>query len=220
MIVPLAVSWLAFASNGWTALRGRPHGGRRTIQLAATVTGALGAGFHAYNIGKRPCGLSWHNLFYAAPPGAPAALTIAAALGASADSIAAGRPTGRVTTAMIASGLAGAAGEAWLLHFRGAFHNPAMWLPVTIPPVAATMLARDALAGRPGRDTRILLGATAALGVIGVGLHAWGVSRGMGGWRNWRQTVFAGPPLPAPPALTGLAIAGLGALMLLGRRRD
>ena len=34
----------------------------------------------------------------------------------------------------------------------------------------------------------------------------------MGGWRNWRQNVLNGPPLPAPPSFTGLALAGLAAL--------
>jgi LPXTG-motif cell wall-anchored protein len=41
----------------------------------------------------------------------------------------------------------------------------------------------------------------------------------MGGWRNWRQNLLAGPPIPAPPAFTGLALAGLGALLLMKRRR-
>ena len=34
----------------------------------------------------------------------------------------------------------------------------------------------------------------------------------MGGWRNWSQNMLNGPPLPAPPAFTALAIAGLAAL--------
>jgi hypothetical protein len=37
----------------------------------------------------------------------------------------------------------------------------------------------------------------------------------MGGWRNWRQNLLAGPPLPAPPAFVGLAFAGLAALQML-----
>jgi len=48
-----------------------------------------------------------------------------------------------------------------------------------------------------------------------VGFHAFGVSRGMGGWRNWSQNLLNGPPLPAPPSFTGLALAGLAALGLL-----
>jgi hypothetical protein len=32
--------------------------------------------------------------------------------------------------------------------------------------------------------------------------------------RNWSQNVLNGPPLPAPPSSTGLALAGLAALSL------
>jgi hypothetical protein len=39
----------------------------------------------------------------------------------------------------------------------------------------------------------------------------------MGGWRNWRQNVLSGPPLPAPPAFAGLSVAGLAALRLIER---
>jgi hypothetical protein len=42
----------------------------------------------------------------------------------------------------------------------------------------------------------------------------------MGGWRNWRQNVLNGPPLPAPPSFTGLALAGLAALKLLRDHPD
>jgi hypothetical protein len=84
-------------------------------------------------------------------------------------------------------------------------------------PAAAGALA---LAGaRPNernlRLARWLLNVTSLLGFAGVGFHAYGVSRNMGGWKNWSQMLFQGPPLPAPPSFTGLAIAGLGALSLL-----
>ena len=42
----------------------------------------------------------------------------------------------------------------------------------------------------------------------------------MGGWRNWSQNVLNGPPMPAPPSFTGLALAGLAALGLLENPRD
>jgi len=51
-------------------------------------------------------------------------------------------------------------------------------------------------------------------------LHALGVARAMGGWRNWRQNVVDGPPLPAPPSFTALALAGLAALRLLRDQSD
>jgi hypothetical protein len=109
------------------------------------------------------------------------------------------------------------ASEVWVLHFRGAFHDPFMYVPVTVVPAAAGALA---LAGaRPNernlRLARWLLNVTSLLGFAGAGFHAYGVSRNMGGFKNWSQMLFQGPPLPAPPSFTGLAIAGLGALSLL-----
>jgi len=127
-----------------------------------------------------------------------------------------GLPADRLLAAVAAGGLAGTVGESGLLHFRGAYHDPAM-LPVTVPPVAAALLGATAI--RPNRFTprlaRWWLRLTAILGLAGVGFHAYGVSRNMGGWRNWSQNVLNGPPLPAPPSFTGLAFAGLAALSLI-----
>ena len=65
--------------------------------------------------------------------------------------------------------------------------------------------------------TRAWLAITATLGIAGVGFHAYGVSRAMGGWRHWSQNVVDGPPLPAPPSFSALALTGLAALMLRDR---
>ena len=120
------------------------------------------------------------------------------------------------------AGIVGTVGEAALLHFRGQFHDPFMYLPVTVPPVAAALCTAAALgeAGVPRPLTRWLLRATASLGIAGSVFHAIGVGRDMGGWRNWRQNLLNGPPLPAPPAFTGLAMAGLAALALLEDDED
>ena len=95
--------------------------------------------------------------------------------------------------------------------------------PTTIRPCSRPSPCRRSAAAllgarrvRPNRSanrvTRWWLRLTAALGFGGVGFHAYGVSRNMGGWRNWSQNVLNGPPLPAPPSFTGLALAGLAAL--------
>ncbi|HEX8785279.1 MAG TPA: hypothetical protein VF793_03765, partial [Telluria sp.] len=55
------------------------------------------------------------------------------------------------------------------------------------------------------------------LGLIGMGFHARGVARQMGGWANWSQNLLSGPPLPAPPSFTALALAGRAALALRAR---
>ena len=206
------------------AMKARPV--PRNLQVApyatACAVGAAGLGFHAYNVLRRPGGLSWGNLFYAAPLGAPAALALAGTIGLAARPVArgartlAGLPSGRALCGLAAFGIAGTSAEAALLHFRGAFQHPAMWLPVSVPPVAALLLARAALSDdvRPPRLTHPLLRACTWLGLIGVGFHTRGVARQMGGWRNWSQNLLAGPPLPAPPGFSALALAGRAGLAL------
>ncbi|HEX3634930.1 MAG TPA: hypothetical protein VHV99_05485, partial [Paraburkholderia sp.] len=201
------------------------HRARDAIYLTAAATGVIGNGFHLYNILKRPGGLGWGNLFYAAPIGAPIAMLLSGALGAAAERLRDeperdprlyGMPAGRALALLASVGLIGTVGEAALLHFRGAFHNPAMYAPVAIPPIAAALLAHAALATpQPKRwFTRFWLRCTALLGFAGIGFHTFGVARNMGGWRNRSQNIFSGPPLPAPPSFTALALAGLAALGL------
>jgi hypothetical protein len=116
----------------------------------------------------------------------------------------------------------GTTGEAGLLHFRGAYHDPFMVLPVTLPPVGAILLARAAKGG-PGQKYPLARGwmrILACMGFAGAGFHAYGVSRNMGGWRNWSQNLLNGPPIPAPPSFTGLALAGLAALSLMKDHPD
>jgi hypothetical protein len=229
MYTPIATSALTLLASlhGHRDVASRAHWARDIVYALAGLTGLIGTGFHLYNIGKRPGGFCWQNLFYGAPLGAPAAISLAGMTGFLAERVrdnapgappdVLGLPAGRVVAALTGAGLIGTAMEAGLLHFRGAFHNPAMLLPVTAPPAAAAMLAAAAVgkAARPRRVTRWWLRLTALLGVVGVGFHAVGVARNMGGWRNWTQNLQAGPPLPAPPSFTGLALAGLAALGLL-----
>lgn len=229
MYAPLASATLALGGSLHGAMdrRAASHPMRDAVYALAAVTGVVGLGFHAYNIDKRPGGASWLNLFYAAPIGAPFALTLAGLLGRGAEKARAletsrqtkalGLPLQRLLAAVSAAGLMGTVGEAALLHFRGAYHNPAMVLPVSVPPVAAALLAAVAVSPsrRAHRLARWWLKLTAFLGFAGVGLHAYGVSRNMGGWRNWSQNLLNGPPLPAPPSFTGLAVAGLAALSLI-----
>jgi hypothetical protein len=229
MVAPLASATLALGGSLHGMMDGRPapHPVRDGLYALAAATGIAGLGFHAYNIGKRPGGWSWLNLFYAAPVGAPFALTLSGFLGRGAEKARAlqrgrssttlGMPLQRLLAAVSAAGIAGTVAEAALLHFRGAYHDPAMVLPVSVPPVAATLLGAATLAPtrRRHRLARGWLRLTALLGLAGVGLHAYGVSRNMGGWRNWSQNLLNGPPLPAPPGFTGLALTGLAALSLI-----
>jgi hypothetical protein len=231
MYAPLVIGTLSLAAglHGGTDHIGTRHPIRHAIYLAAAGVGIAGTGFHLYNVTKRPGRLSWHNLFYGAPLGAPAALLLSGALGAVAEKLRDepghdprlfGMPAGKALALLAAVGMVGTVGEVALLHFRGSFQHRAMYAPVTVPPIAATLLARAALA--PAQSnwwTRIWLRATALLGAIGVGFHIRGVARNQGGWRNWSQNILNGPPLPAPPSFTALATAGLAALRLREKER-
>jgi hypothetical protein len=229
MFTPIIVSALTLATSIHGTSDMRPFASRlRDITyVLAAATGLIGTGFHIYNVGKKVGGFSWQNLFYAAPLGAPMAILLSGLLGFCSERVRESEPgvrpeifdlpAGRAIAAVAGAGLLGTTGEAGLLHFRGAFHNPFMTLPVTLPPLGA-MLLGSAAAGGPGRRHRFTqwwMRLLAAMGFAGVGFHAYGVSRNMGGWRNWRQNVLSGPPLPAPPSFAGLALAGLAALGLM-----
>lgn len=230
MIAPLITGALSLAAG----VDGAAHkGGPRARRLrdaaytAAGVVGMAGLCFHLFNIGKRPGRFDWQNLFHAAPIGAPGALTLAGLIGCSGEILRGERAArvgrrnwGRLLALLSSIGIAGTVGEAGLLHFRGAFQNPFMWLPVSLPPVASALTA-EAAVGEPGRRrwlTRAWLWLTAGLGLGGVGFHLYGLSRRMGGFRNWSQNLLAGPPTPAPPAFTALALAALAALDLIEER--
>ncbi len=234
MLAPLVSAALSLAASAHGNADRRPaaHRLRDAVYAAAGLTGLVGTCFHIYNIGKRPGGFSWQSLFYSAPIGAPAALILSGATGFLAERVrdttpglaptSGGVSAGRAVAAETAAGLLGTVGEAGLLHFRGAYHDPFMFLPVTIPPVAAALLGNAAFGQtrRPRIFTRLWLRLTAALGLAGVGFHVFGVARNMGGWRNWTQNVLNGPPIPAPPSFTGLALAGLAALGLMEDHPD
>lgn len=225
MYVPLAVSTMTLATRVLDAtgsLSGRPIQ-RGLVNGLALATGIVGTGFHLYNITKRPGGFGWLNLFYAAPLGAPAALSLAGLLGTAAHRLRRGgaMPSGAQLAGLVSIGLFGTAAEAGLLHFRGAYHNPAMVIPVTAGPAAAALLARAALSAQPRPAVaRWALRLLAGIGFAGSAFHAYGIQRNMGGWRNWSQNLLNGPPLPAPPAFTALAVAGLAALRLIEEKRE
>ncbi len=235
MFLPLVSSSASILASldGATRSEKEAHGLRIASYGAAMVIGMLGTGFHLYNITKKPGGLCWENLFYQAPIGAPAALSLSGLLGLAAEGIRnhkdgeegpklLGLPAAQAVAGLASIGLMGTVAEVSLLHFRGNFQNPVMYVPVLLPPIAAALTAEAAL--KPDRRKRpaakMWLGITAGLGIVGVGFHAYGIARSMGGWKNWRQNLLAGPPLPAPPSFSGLALAGMAALALLERHGD
>lgn len=205
--------------------------GTSAARLTSALIGVAGLGFHLRNVTKRPGGINWNNVFYGAPLGAPGALVVGGLLALASQPVAeaeeqkAGwfkpktsrrRDIARALKVFTGFSLIATSAEAGLLHFRGAFQNPAMFLPVTIPP--ATGLALFLSAITPARFSnglaRALVRLTQGLGVAGTAFHALGVARNMGGWHNWRQNLQAGPPMPAPISFSGIALAAEAALDL------
>ena len=227
MYLPPAVSGALLANSLQMTLTPAHCGVARTALCGvALATGIGGFGFHLYNVGKREGGFDLLNLFYGAPLGAPIAITLAGLAGLAASRLVLegeqkqpgrllGLPAGPFLAWGTAAGLIGTVAEAALLHFRGAFHNPFMFLPVTLPPITALAVALAALKPDLTRWAKPMLQATAAMGIAGAGFHAYGVSRNMGGFYNWSQNLLNGPPLPAPPSFSGVALAGLGAVKLM-----
>jgi len=227
MFVGPTMALLGIGASTYIAFRPERANDRLPRIALATVgaTGLIGMGFHAYNVLKRPGELDALNLFYGAPTGAPAALTLAGIYGVIAGEMVRGSGSVRAelpkyTAGLIAFSLLGTVAEAGLLHFRGAFQDPAMYLPVTIPPLAAMAIGAAALSPRATTVAEPLLKATAVLGIAGPIFHAYGIHRNMGGWKNWSQMILQGPPLPAPPSFLGIAAAGLGLLPLLEGERE
>jgi hypothetical protein len=234
MFTPLIVSSLTLGTSihGTADRRSAAHLARDASYVLAAATGLIGTGFHLYNVTKKVGGFSWQNLFYGAPLGAPTAILLSGLLGFCSERVREAPcgttptifsfPAGRAIAAVTSSGLLGTAAEAGLLHFRGAFHNPIMIIPLTLPPLGAVLLAYVAAAG-PGRHyplTKWWMRLLTAVGFAGVAFHALGISRNMGGWRNWTQNLLNGPPLPAPPSFSALSLAGLAALGLLKDHPD
>jgi hypothetical protein len=226
MYIPPVIATFSLLAglHGGADRHAQTHTVRHAIYWGAALTGVAGTGFHIYNVMKRPGGWSWQNLFYAAPLGAPAALLLSGALGAAAERLRnqparsprlLGMPAGKALGLLSGIGLAGTAAEAALLHFRGSFQHKAMYAPVSVPPAASALLLHASL-GKPQPRwlARVVLQLTWLIGWLGAAFHIRGVARHHGGWRNWSQNIYNGPPLPAPPSFAALALAGLAALRL------
>ena len=89
MVLPIAVAAQALAASlhGTTDHLHRNSSSRDVSHALSLITGVAGVGFHLYNILKRTGGFGWVNLFYAAPLGAPVALSLAGILGGLAERV-------------------------------------------------------------------------------------------------------------------------------------
>ncbi|NUO62672.1 MAG: hypothetical protein HOQ12_16325 [Gemmatimonadaceae bacterium] len=208
-----------------------PHEGWALQLLLVTgaggvLTGIVGAGYHHYyGITSKPGGYGWllHHLMHHAPPLAPFALSAVGALavlvatGLRGSGAVLGVPLRTAALCVVAVTLAGAALQATLLHYRGAFNNPLMYAPLTTPVLSAAAVPWLILTrGRWALlSVTVLFEATFLIGFVGLGMHLRGFDRMMGGLRVALPNVLDGPAMTAPALFSGFAAAGLTALYLL-----
>jgi hypothetical protein len=198
----------------------------RAAGWLAVASGIVGFGFHHYyGIAKKPGGYKWllHYLMYGAPQLAPLALAwmgvlaLIAARGLTGETRFAGLSIRAALLALVAVALAGAILQSAILHYRGAFNNPAMYAPLTAPVLAAIACVWTAIAPSDFASTVLatLLWLTLLTGFVGLGMHLRGFGRQMGGLYvtlfNWLE----GPPACAPALFAGFAAVGLASVHLL-----
>lgn len=198
------------------------------LQIAGwigVVSGAIGAGYHHYyGVVEKPGGYRWllHQLMIHAPPLAPlshaalGALLILSGRLAGGAATMTGIPIASLVSWICAITILGAAAQAGLLHYRGAYNNILMYLPVTIPVIAAVAIAWEAAAPSTigTRIAVITLWMTFVTGFVGLGMHIRGVDRQMGGLYLGFSNLMQGPPLSAPLIFSAFAGAALAALHL------
>jgi hypothetical protein len=192
----------------------------------ALLAGLIGSGYHHwYGVTTKPGGYRWllHHLMHHAPPLAPLTLALAGSLavlgatGASGAGEFLGFPIQALTLGTVGTGLLGLASAAGLLHYRGAFNNAAMYLPVLLLPLAAGSIAWHIAAPDSAASDRIstaLLWATFLGGFIGAGMHLRGMDRQMGGLAMGVAAILDAPPPGAPLLVATLGASGLVALRL------
>ena len=220
LLIITGVAATAAPTNAWlnTAMRG--------AGWLAVASGLIGFGFHHYyGIAKKPGGYKWllYYLMYGAPQLAPLALAILGALavvaarGLAGEVSFVGLSMRAALLALVAVALTGAVLQATILHYRGAFNNPAMYAPLTAPLLAVVVGAWSAIA--PNSMTlfalTILLWLTFLVGFVGLGMHLRGLGRRMGGLYVALFNLLEGPPAWAPALFAGFSAVGLIAVHLL-----
>ncbi|HEV8599009.1 MAG TPA: hypothetical protein VGQ69_06585 [Gemmatimonadales bacterium] len=195
--------------------------------LLAFAAGLIGAGYHHwYGITTKPGGYRWllHHLLHHAPPLAPLVLATAgglealAALGVSGTPLVLGAPIRTLVLGVVSLTLFGMSLSAGLLHYRGAYNNPLMYLPVVLLPLAAAAAGWNALAPASGASrtaATALLWLTFLSGFLGAGMHLRGMDRQMGGLAMGVAAILDAPPPAAPLLVAAVGASGLIAVRLL-----
>ena len=220
LLIIAALLAVFLSSSGWA---------NTVLQIAgwiAVIGGIVGFGLHHfYGIVKKPGGYGWvlHYLMYGAPPLAPlglsaiGALALITARGLAKETQIYGFDLRAALLVFVAVSLFGAILQSCILHYRGAFNNPLMYLPLTAPLFAVFAAVWVILMpnGTLFSVLAVFLWLTLLTGFIGLGMHLRGFDRQMGGLYvavfNWTE----GPPAFAPALFAGFAAVGLVTIYLL-----
>ena len=121
---------------------------------------------------------------------------------------------------LTATGLLGTASEAGLLHFRGAFHNPAMVIPITAPPIASVLLIRSTTSSPHSlAAARWWLRLLIAIGFVGSAFHAYGIQRNMAFRLPLSHPTVLTRARPPSPGESGVMSHNLSYLCFYWRRK-
>lgn len=192
----------------------------RITGWAAIGLAVTGVAFHYYyGIVEKPGGHRWllHHLMYHAPLLAPLGLAVAGAMALIADASLGGTELlgiaspARATLVVVAAALIGLMAQVAILHYRGAYKNPAMYAPLVISIGAAGVALWRGAASSPAsiRTYEIALWVVFLTGFSGWGWHLRGIDRMMGGLYVALPNVLEGPPSMAPLLFALVAAQGL-----------
>jgi hypothetical protein len=107
--------------------------------------------------------------------------------------------------------------EVYLEHYKGSFGDKWEWVPIALAPAVVAAGAAGVASERAARTWLPLTSALyGACGLAGTVLHARGVQRRPGGFREPTYNLVMGPPLLAPGSL-GL-VGAMGVLAAIVRR--
>lgn len=220
LLIVAALATVIAPGAAWTQASLRAAG------WLAVGTGVVGVGYHHYyGMIEKAGSYRWllHYLMYGAPQLAPLALSTVGALGVIAAQGAAGRPAvlgvelRSAVLGIVAVALVGAIAQSGILHYRGAFNNPVMYAPLTVPVLAAVTSGWMSAApvAAPYALGRALFVLTFLIGFLGLGMHLRGLDRQMGGLHVFVFNLLQGPPPLAPATFAALAAIGLIATEML-----
>ena len=168
--MPLAVAALTLGASAFGAADPRPrrHLTRDSIYAVAAATGLAGLAFHTVQHQQAPGRPVLAEPVLRGSHRGAARVSSAGLLrvrglnvhviSLSGDATRARHFGGPCSGGDQCRGTGGGRAEAALMHFRGAYHNPAMTLPVTVPPVAQPFARCGRLCpGTPNRAPRPLV---------------------------------------------------------------